>query len=65
MAGFILAIIAAFIGWFAPLGYIIWSLGIIFSAIGTLKKPRIFAISGIFISIIDIFIVYVLYILAL
>lgn len=53
-AGFILALIAIFLGWVPFLGWIIWMLGLIFSAIGVFKTPRGFAIAGLVISLIGI-----------
>ena len=54
IAGFVLAIIALFLGWIPILGWIIWLLGLIFSFIGVFNRPRGFAIAGLIISLIVI-----------
>ena len=51
-AGFILAVIALFIGWLPFGGWIVWALGLIFSFIGVFKTPRGMAIAGLVISLI-------------
>ncbi|MGZ0016660.1 hypothetical protein [Yeosuana sp. AK3] len=53
-AGFVLAIIALFLGWIPFLGWIIWILGLIFSFIGVFKTPRGLSIAGLVISFIGI-----------
>ncbi|NCO62947.1 MAG: hypothetical protein GW839_05000 [Flavobacteriales bacterium] len=53
-AGFVLAIIALFLGWIPFLGWIIWILGFIFSFIGLFKTPRGLSIAGLIISFIGI-----------
>jgi hypothetical protein len=53
-AGFVLAIIAIVLGWIPVLGWIIWLLGLIFSAIGIFKVPRGLAIAGLVVSLIGI-----------
>ncbi len=60
-AGFILALIAIFLGWVPFLGWIIWMLGLIFSAIGIFKTPRGFAIAGLVISLIGIIFLLVIF----
>lgn len=52
LAGMILAIIGLFLGLIPVLGWIIWFLGLVFSAIGVFKSPRGFAIAGLVISFI-------------
>ena len=47
-AGFVLALIALFLGW------IVWLLGLIFSACGMFKAPRGLAIAGLVISLIGV-----------
>ncbi|SHI87110.1 hypothetical protein [Pseudozobellia thermophila] len=49
-AGFVLALIALFLGWIPFLGWILWLLGVILSIIGLFKKPRGLAIAGVIIS---------------
>lgn len=53
-AGFVLALIAVFLGWVPVLGWIIWLLGLIFSFVGVLKEPKGLAIAGLVISLIGI-----------
>lgn len=53
-AGFIVSIIAIFIGWIPILGWLIWLLGLIFSFVGIFKRPRGMAIAGLVISLIGI-----------
>lgn len=54
-AGFVLALIAFFIGWIPIIGQIfgffIWLLGLIFSFIGIFRKPKGLAIAGLVISL--------------
>ncbi len=54
LTGFIIAIVALFLGWVPVLGWIIWVLGLIFSFIGVFKKPKGLAIAGLVISLICI-----------
>jgi len=54
IAGFVLALIAMFLGWVPVLGWIIWVLGLILSFVGVFKKPRGMAIAGLVISLIGI-----------
>lgn len=53
-AGFVLALIALFLGWVPFLGWIVWLLGLIFSAIGVFREPKGLAIAGLVISLIGI-----------
>ncbi|MEL0456077.1 hypothetical protein WJN01_07555 [Flavobacteriaceae bacterium SZ-1-7] len=53
-AGFVLALIALFIGWIPILGWLIWILGLVLSFIGIFKVPRGLAIAGLVISLIGI-----------
>lgn len=55
-AGFVLALIALFLGWIPILGWMLWILGLIFSFIGVFKKPYGLAIAGLVISFLSIFI---------
>ena len=45
-AGFVLALIAVFLGWVPVLGWIIWLLGLVLSGIGVTKTPKGLAIAG-------------------
>lgn len=53
-AGFVLALIALFLGWIPVLGWILWVLGLILSACGVFRNPRGLAIAGLVISLIGI-----------
>jgi len=53
-AGFVLALIALFLGWIPVLGWILWILGLILSFVGVFKKPKGMAIAGLVISLIGI-----------
>ena len=53
-AGFVLALIAVFLGWVPFLGWIIWLLGLIFSAVGLTRQPKGLAIAGLVISLVGI-----------
>ena len=54
VTGFIIALIALFLGWIPVFGWILWLLGLILSFAGIFKKPRGFAIAGLIISLIGI-----------
>lgn len=56
VAGFVIALIALFLGWVPVLGWVLWSLGLILSFAGVFKKPRGLAIAGLIISMIDLLI---------
>ncbi|MBG15940.1 MAG: hypothetical protein CL853_06280 [Crocinitomicaceae bacterium] len=60
-AGFVLALIALFLGWIPLLGWIIWLLGLIFSFVGLFKSPRGLSIAGLIISFIGIIILIVVF----
>lgn len=55
MAGFVLSLIALFLGWIPIIGWIIWVLGLVLSFAGIFSKPRGFAIAGLVISLIGVF----------
>ncbi len=60
-AGFVLALIALFLGWIPFLGWLLWILGLILSFVGIFKKPRGLAIAGIIISFIGIILLIFLF----
>lgn len=60
-AGFILAIIAIFLGWVPILGWILWLLGLILSFAGVFKQPKGLAIAGLIISLIDLILLIVVF----
>ena len=60
-AGFVLALIAVFLGWVPILGWIIWALGLILSFVGVFKVPRGLAIAGLVISLIGIILLLVVF----
>jgi len=53
-AGFVLSVMAVFVGWIPFLGWFIWFLGLVLSFIGIFKAPKGFAIAGLIISLIGI-----------
>ncbi len=58
--GFLLSIIAFILGWVPILGWVIWSVGFVFSVLGLFKKPKGMAIAGTAISLIAIvFLAYI------
>jgi hypothetical protein len=57
IAGFVLALIALFLGWVPVLGWILWFLGLILSFIGVFKLPRGLAIAGLVISLIGVILI--------
>ncbi len=59
--GFVLALIALFLGWVPVLGWILWILGAVFSFIGVLKTPKGMAIAGLVISFIGIILLTVVF----
>ncbi len=55
MAGFVLSLIALFLGWIPIIGWILWVLGLVLSFVGLFSRPRGFAIAGLVISLIGVF----------
>ena len=53
-AGFIMSLIAIFLGWIPIIGWIIWIVGLVLSFAGILKRPKGMAIAGLVISLIGI-----------
>lgn len=53
-AGFVLALIALFLGWIPILGWLVWLTGLILSFVGIFRKPKGLAIAGLIISLIGI-----------
>lgn len=56
-AGFVLSLVALFLGSVPFIGWILWLLGIIFSFAGIFKQPRGLAIAGLVISLIGIIVI--------
>lgn len=54
IAGFVLSVIAIFVGWIPFLGWFVWFLGLILSFIGIFRAPKGFAIAGLIISLIGV-----------
>lgn len=61
IAGFVLAIIALFLGWIPIFGWIIWVIGLILSFLGVSKTPKGLAIAGLIISLIDLILLLVVF----
>ena len=53
-AGFVMSLIAIFLGWIPVIGWIIWILGLVLSFAGIFKRPKGMAIAGLVISLIGI-----------
>src|SRR4051812_24367277 len=53
-AGFVLALIALFLGWIPIVGWIIWILGLILSIVGLMGTPKGLAVAGLVISLVGI-----------
>ena len=60
-AGFVLALIALFVGWIPVLGWIVWVLGLILSFVGVFKSPKGLSIAGLVISLIGIILLIVVF----
>lgn len=60
-AGFIIAIIAIFLGWIPIVGWLIWFVGLVLSFVGMFRKPKGLAIAGLVISLIGIIILIVIF----
>lgn len=60
-AGFVLALIAIFLGWIPLLGWLIWILGAIFSFVGVFREPKGLSIAGLVISFIGIIFMIVIF----
>ena len=56
-AGFIIALVALFLGWIPIFGWILWVLGLLFSFIGVFKSPRGLSIAGLVISFIGVILI--------
>jgi len=59
--GFVLALIALFLGWIPVLGWVVWFLGLILSFVGLFKNPKGLAIAGLVISLIGVALLMTLY----
>ncbi|MFQ9502833.1 MAG: hypothetical protein ACLR1G_01335 [Alistipes indistinctus] len=53
-AGFVLALLALFLGWVPVVGWILWVLGLIFSCVGVFRTPKGLAIAGLIISLLGV-----------
>lgn len=53
-AGFVLALLALFLGWVPVVGWILWVLGLIFSCVGVSRTPKGLAIAGLIISLLGV-----------
>jgi hypothetical protein len=56
-AGFVIALVALFLGWIPIFGWILWVLGLLFSFIGVFKSPRGLSIAGLVISFIGVILI--------
>ncbi len=60
-AGFVIALIALFVGWVPLFGWLMWILGLVFSFIGVFKPPRGMAIAGLIISFLGIILLVLIF----
>ena len=63
-AGFVLALLTLFLGWIPLIGWVMWLLGLIFSAMGISKAKKVktgmgLSVAGLVISLIGIVVVFV------
>ena len=61
IAGFVLALLALFLGWIPFLGWVMWIVGLILSAVGMTKRPRGLAIAGLVISLVGLILMLVVF----
>ncbi|MEE2954164.1 MAG: hypothetical protein VX347_03225 [Bacteroidota bacterium] len=61
IAGFVLSLIALFLGWIPLVGWTIWFLGLVLSFIGVFKAPRGMAIAGLVISLIGLLLLLIVF----
>jgi hypothetical protein len=61
IAGFVLAVLAVFLGWIPIFGWILWILGLVFSSIGLAKKHIGFAATGFFLSVCSLILIIEIY----
>ncbi len=62
-AGFVLALLTLFLGWIPFFGWVMWTLGLIFSAMGISKAKKInkgmgLSIAGLVISLIGVIMIF-------
>ena len=60
-AGFVLSLIALFLGWIPVVGWIMWVLGLILSFVGVFKNPKGMSIAGLIISLIGFILLIVVF----
>lgn len=53
-AGFVLALLGIVLCWIPVFGWILWILGLIFSAVGVFRQPRGLAIAGLVLSLLGL-----------
>ena len=63
-AGFVLALLTLFFGWIPFLGWVMWLLGLIFSAVGISKAKKVkkgmgLSVAGLIISLIGIIMLFI------
>mgnify|MGYP001029120375 CR=1 FL=1 len=60
-AGFVISLIALFLGWIPIFGWILWLLGLVLCFVGVFKAPKGMAIAGLVISLIGIIFLLVVF----
>ena len=61
IAGFVLSLVALFLGWVPVVGWLLWLVGLLLSFCGVFKSPRGFAIAGLLISLLDFMLVLMVF----
>lgn len=64
-AGFVLALLTLFFGWIPFIGWVMWLLGLIFSAMGISKAKKVnkgmgLSVAGLIISLIGVIMVFII-----
>ena len=59
IAGFVLSLVAIFLSWIPALNWILWLLGLVFSAIGMFRQPKGLPIAGLVISLLGLVVIFV------
>ena len=59
IAGFVLSLVTILFSWAPGVNWILWLLGLIFSAIGMFRQPKGLAIAGLVISLVGLVIILV------
>lgn len=61
ITGFVLSLVALLFSWIPVFSWVLWILGIVFSAIGIFRQPRGLAIAGLAISLVGVLLTAVVF----